>query len=218
MPTIMERIKSAEGLIKAIAGLAALLPSFLLLKGVVQIPPDVDDLITVISGAVGLVVIVVVLLATRWVDATRNMWIGVGALLAVIVGAGLAVAYFDYAGDHIVVIPAEDEEDSERIVIPHAPSEELQALVRPYGGDYVEAMQLHVRRDRIRQLVESENTGATVRIILLLVLAQILATGGLVLGLWKLAGTMRKDEVAAAPNVPGPSPSPPADPAAPPGD
>ncbi|QKG71880.1 hypothetical protein [Erythrobacter mangrovi] len=217
MPGIIERMKSVEGLIKAIAALLALLPAFALLKGVVNIPPDVDDLITFISAAVGLVVVVVVLLATRWIDATRNRWVGLGALLAVIVGAGTAVAYFDYAGDHIVVIPAMDEEDSERIVIPDAPSDELQALVRPYGGDYVEAMQLHVRRDRIRQLVESENTGATVRIIVLLVLAQILVTGGLVLGLWKLAGAMRKDEGVAAADASVPSPSPPADPAMPPG-
>src|SRR3546814_18975802 len=69
---------------------------------------------------------------------------------------------------------------------------EIRQLMEPYSWDYVEALQTHVQRVRLKELMARDSGGSTARMLLLLVLAQTLIVGAIVFGAWKLAGSGKK--------------------------
>lgn len=191
MPGLIDRIKSAEALVKLTSGLLlALVPAAAMLRGVVDIPPDVDDLMVYISGGVGLAVAFCVFLSTKGIDAIRARWIAITCLLAVILGAGAAIAYRSYADAHIVSVPY--GERIERVVVPGTPSPELAELIGHYDGDWVEALKTGAQKERIARLIRQENFWPTLVIIVLMIVAQTLMTFGLLVAVWKLASMLRK--------------------------
>ena len=194
MPSLNERIDSLSWLIKAVGALIALLPGIAILLGLVDIPPDLHDLIQYISFAISVVVILVVMLLTQSIQR-----LGRGMAVAIIIGCVIggsvsAVAYWDYASSHIISIAG--PEGSQIHVIPDHPSPALRALVQPYAFDYEEALQTHVQRARIAYLMAHESSGTTAKIILYLVLAQTLTIAAIVFGAWKLTGSIGKSAKA----------------------
>jgi hypothetical protein len=135
------------------------------------------------------------MLADASIKAWRNRTVAIAAVLMVLVGIGSAVVYRDFTNRHIVAIGLEgtSEEDAERIVVPRSPSPDLQAKIAPFGNDWVAAIHESPEGGTIRAMIDSENFWTTWMIVTLLVLAQVLATGGLVLGLWKLATRFGRD-------------------------
>lgn len=193
MSGLIDRIKSAESLVKLTLGLlAALVPAAAMLRGVVDIPPDVDDLIVYISGGLGLAVAFCVFLGTERIDAMARRWIILICVAGVGIGAVSATAYYSYANSHIVSVPYGDR--VERVVVPGDPSPELAELIGHYDGDWVEALKTGMQKERIAKLIAQENLWPTVTIIVLMIAAQALMTLGLLVPLWKLAAKLRKPD------------------------
>lgn len=185
----MSRLSAVGNLVKGIAAVAALLPTVAVLRGMVPIPPDIDMLITWTIAVLGILVFVVVMLADGPIKAARNLTIAILAVVMALVGIASAVVYRDFSNRHIVTIGLEgtSEADAERIVVPHSPSQPLQDKITPFGNDWVAALHESPESDTIRRMIGEQNFWTTAWIVGLLVLAQVLTTGGLVLGLWKLA-------------------------------
>ena len=59
-------------------------------------------------------------------------------------------------------------------------------MVAPYRGDYAEALVTSARAERLRQRMEEESGSAVALMVALMVIAQTLLVGGLVVGGWKL--------------------------------
>src|SRR3546814_11657416 len=71
MPQLRERFEEFGWLIKAVAGILALLPGVAILLGLVDIPPDLEDLINYISFSISIVTILAVMLLTPAIDKVR---------------------------------------------------------------------------------------------------------------------------------------------------
>lgn len=186
MPTLKERIDSVGGVIKALIALLALLPGIAVLTGLISIPPSLVDLVKMLSVFICIIALIVILLATSWIQRKSRLLIGALALVAVIAGAICSVVYWGFANRHIVVIePAPDQ--VERYVVPLQPSAEIDRIMIPYRGDYAEALQTSIRKARLGQLMNDESGSAVAIMIVLLLVAQALLVGGVVAGAWKLA-------------------------------
>lgn len=192
----MSGLAAMGKIVKGIAAVAALLPAAAVIQGMIPIPPDIDMLITWTIGVLGILVFVVVMLADASIKAWRNRTVAIAAVVMVLAGIGSAVVYRDFTNRHIVAIglAGTSEEEAERIVVPRSPSPELQAKIAPFGNDWVAAIHESPESGTIRTMIDDQNFWTTWTIVSLLVLAQVLATGGLVLGLWKLATRFGRDE------------------------
>jgi hypothetical protein len=189
MPGLTERIANLSWLIKAVGAVIAILPGVAILLGLVDIPPDLEDLIKYVSFAISVVTILAVLLLTSAIQRLSSGWAVAIIAACVIGGAASAIAYRGYASTHILTVIG-DTGEAEHLIIPQDPSPELRALVEPLSYDYAEALQTHVQRVRVKQLMVRESGPATLRMIVLLVVAQTLTIGAIVLGAWKLSGAL----------------------------
>lgn len=206
MPALRERIENVGNLIKALIAFLGLLPGIAILTGLISIPPSLADLVKMLSIFICIVALVLVLLATHWIQRTGGAVVGGLALVAVIAGASCASAYWSFANRHIVIIePAPGQ--VERHVVPLQPSAEIQALMAPYHGDYVEALETSNRSARLGQLMDDESGSAVGIMIALLLISQVLLVGGVVAAAWKVA---LGDEAALNPQPLPPQQAPPA--------
>jgi hypothetical protein len=197
MPDLRDQFANLNWLIKAIGALIAILPGIAILLGLVDIPPDLKDLIKYVSFGISLVIIIAVILLTPSIKRLSRGWAAVIILVCVALGSASAIASWSYGSSHIVSVPYED--GVRQYVIPSQPSAQLRALTMPFGGDYVEALQVHVQRDRIVELMRRESAGTILRIVLLFLSAQALLIIAIVLGAWKVTATM-KAKPAASPS------------------
>jgi hypothetical protein len=186
MPTLRERVENVGNLIKALIAFLGLLPGIAILTGLISIPPSLADLVKMLSVFICIVALVLVLLATNWILRTSGAIVGGLAVVAVIAGAGCASAYWSFANRHIVLIERAPGQ-IERYVAPLQPSAEIQALMAPYHGDYVEALETSSRSARLGQLMDDESGSAIGVMIALLLMSQVLMVGGVVAAAWKLA-------------------------------
>ena len=193
MPALSDRLGGLATLIKAVIGLLALLPGVAVLTGLIDIPPSLVDLVKALSIFAGIAVLIAILLLSGTIRALSGRTVALLTLSAVVLGGGFAVAYRAVAARQVVVV--ETGREVERFVVPLTPSAEIRRLVAPYGGDYAEALMTSVRAERLHQLMEEESGSAVALMIALMVVAQTLMVGGIVVGGWKLAMTDR----AAAP-------------------
>jgi hypothetical protein len=186
MPTLKERVEKVGYLIKALIAFLGLLPGIAILTGLISIPPSLADLVKMLSVFICIVALVLVLLATNWLQRTNVAIVGGLAVVAVIAGAGCASAYWSFANRHIDLIERAPGQ-IERYVVPLRPSAEIQALMAPYHGDYVEALETSSRSARLGQLMDDESGSAVGVMIALLLFSQVLMVGGVVAAAWKLA-------------------------------
>jgi flagellar basal body-associated protein FliL len=197
MPTVTERLKSVETLVKALAALLALMPGIAVLTGLIDIPPTLVQLVKALSFFVSIVVLIGILLISQRIRRMTGTAVAILALGAVVVGAAGAVGYWSFAGRHIVVVESADgegEAQTERYLVPMRPSAEIQRLVAPYSGDYAEALLTSNQRARLRQLMDQDSGGTAALMIVLLVLAQTLLVAGVAAGAWKLAMSDEDDQ------------------------
>jgi hypothetical protein len=184
MPELTGRIAKAETLIKAAAGLLALVPGIAILVGLVDIPPTLIDLIKYLSFAISIVVLLSIFLLSEQIKTIGKGAAATAIIACAVAGAILATSYLVFARNHVVVTGAGD--DAEQHIIPLRESRELRSLIEPYAGDYVEALETSVQQVRLNQLMERESGGSIAVMITLLVLAQTLIITAIVLGAWKL--------------------------------
>jgi hypothetical protein len=203
MPALTERLGGLGNLIKALVALLALLPGVAVLTGLIDIPPTLVDLVKALSLFTGIGVLIAILLLSKPIRALRGRTVALMTVCAVVLGAGFAVAYRAVATRQVVIVTMGDQ--VERFVVPLAPSKEIGRLVDPYGGDYAEALMTSVRAERLHQLMDEESGGAVALMIALMVAAQTLMVGGIVVGGWKLTMT---DEAAATKGASRPSAAP----------
>jgi hypothetical protein len=185
VPTLTERLGGLATLIKAMIGILALLPGVAVLTGLIDIPPTLVELVKALSVFTGIGVLIAILLLSESIRRASARKVALLTVAAVLLGGGFALAYRTVASGQVVVVTMGDQ--VERFVIPLAPSEEIGSLVAPYGGDYAEALMTSVRAERLRQLLEEDSGSAVALMVLLMVVAQTLMVGGLVIGGWKLA-------------------------------
>jgi hypothetical protein len=196
MPALTERLGGLTALIKAMIGVLALLPGVAVLTGLIDIPPSLVELVKALSVFTGIGVLIAILLLSESIRRMSARKVALLTVAAVLLGAGFALAYRTVAAGQVVIVTMGDQ--VERYVIPLAPSDEIGRLVAPYGGDYAEALMTSVRAERLRQLMEEDSGSAVALMVLLMVLAQTLMVGGLVVGGWKL--TMADRATAAKPS------------------
>lgn len=187
MPALKDRFESLGTLIKTLIALVALLPGIAVLTGLVNIPPTLVQLVKFLSVFVSLAVMIAVFLMERRLAAMRLSMVAAVALVAVIVGCTSAVEYWAFANRHIVVL--KEGSEVSRFVVPLRPSADIQRLMIPYDGDYAEALETSVHKERLAQLMEKESATSVAVMVLLLVLSQTLLLFGVVAGAWRL--TMR---------------------------
>lgn len=186
MSHITKRIQRTEGLIKAAAGIIAILPSAAVLTGLVDIPPDLGDLLRYVSLATTLAIILAVVILTRQIRRLSAGWTTLIVSLAIILGIASALSYLLFSRSHVIIIHQNNE--TRRFVTPLSPSSDLRELVEPFGGDYVEALETSVQKETIVRLLDEESGTSIALMTVLMVLAQALITGGIMLGAWKLSG------------------------------
>jgi hypothetical protein len=210
MPTLRERVDNVGNLIKAMIAFLGLLPGIAILTGLISIPPSLADLVKMLSIFICIVALVLVLLATHWIQRASGLLVGALALVSVIAGASCASAYWSFANRHIVIIEREPGQ-VERYVVPLYPSAEMQTIMAPYRGDYTEALETSSLSARLGQLMDDECGTAVGVMIALLLASQVLMVGGVVAGAWKLAlgddaslnpQPLPPQEAPAAPNTP----------------
>ena len=158
MPALTERIGGLTTLIKSVIALLALLPGVAVLTGLIDIPPTLVELVKALSVFAGIGVLIAILLLSEPIRAMNGRTVALMTVSAIVVGAGFAVAYRAVATRQVVIVAMGDE--TERFVVPLAPSEEIGGLVGPYGGDYAEALMTSVRAERLCQLMEEESCSA----------------------------------------------------------
>jgi hypothetical protein len=185
VPALTERLGGLAALIKAVIGVLALLPGVAVLTGLIDIPPTLVELVKALSVFTGIGVLIAILLLSESIRRASARKVALLTVAAVLLGAGFALAYRTVAAAQVVIVTVGDQ--VERFVIPLAPSEEIGSLVAPYGGDYAEALMTSVRAERLRQLMEEDSGSAVALMVLLMVVAQTLMVGGLVIGGWKLS-------------------------------
>lgn len=184
MPTMKDNLEKAGGLIKTAAAVVAVLPSVAILAGMVHIPPTLGELVRFVCGSIGIVIVLAVILLK---DAIRRMSDTVAAVLilgAALGGAVAATGYLRFADSHIIDQP---NGDGAPLVLPLHPSQELRALIAPYGEDYAEAIATSIQRERIIALMDSESAISVAIMIVLLVAGQSLIISAIVIGAWKIA-------------------------------
>ena len=199
MPDLTRRLATLSNLIKAMIAVLALLPGAAVLTGLIDIPPTLVELVKALSVFAGIGILIAILLLSDSIRRLGGRTVAVLTLASVLLGGGFAMGYRSVASRQVVVVTT--DAGIERFVIPLAPSDEIARLVLPYRDDYAEALMTSVRAERLRQLMEEESGSAVALMVVLMVLAQTLLVGGLLVGGWKLA---MADEAPAA--KPGPSP------------
>lgn len=190
MPLIPERLKSAESLIKAVVAVVCVLGPYIALTELVSIPPEIDQLMSTLTFAISVVVVIAVLLLHERIERMRPGAVAAFSAVAVVTGAVMATAFFLFANDHLVT-ENEGLENETIHVLPISPSETYRDIVRPHG-DVLEALYNGYRNDELRTLIEDENDSAVIALIVLLIAAEVLLLSGIVTGAWKIAG--REDQ------------------------
>ena len=184
------RLEKVGTLVKAIAALLALLPGIAMLLGLVAIPPSIVDLAKYVSLSVSIVVVLVVMLLSDSIRSWRAPVIAAVIGVCAIAGAGLAVFYLTFTSDHVVVVGS--GEQAVHHIVPLNPSAEVERMILPYGGDYLEALNTSIDRQQLADAMQKERRSAVFIIVALLIGAQTFVISAIVLGAWKLTSGSAK--------------------------
>lgn len=189
----MANFASTGNAIKGAAALIALFPGVAMMLDLVDIPPTVAQLVTIISFSVGIIVLLGVFLLRDRIVAMTNDRAAIIGVVAVLIGAASLTGYFLFAGTHAVAIPVEGTDRVDHYVIPYSPSPGLQAKVDIFDGDWDEALRMSPAAESMK-IEMRENQGSSVIImVLLLVLSQVFLIAPVVAAAWKLVGAPAMD-------------------------
>jgi hypothetical protein len=176
---------------RALAPLLAALPSVAVLGGFIVVPPDIRQVVSVLSvSAVAIAVACVVLLGDKIARmhaalVTASVF---GAMLAGIAAAG---GYWSFADRHLLAIHYEGAVTY--YVLPLSPSPETQQIVEAHGGDYAQALTASDDGAHLGELIGAENRSALAIMATLLIAAQLLLGLGLAGGMRLLFGDPTTD-------------------------
>src|SRR5436190_6209224 len=205
----MDGLTSVTNLLRGLGALIAIFPAVAVVFGLVDIPPTLIDLVKIISFSVSLIVLLGVFLLRSWILNLSNGRAALLAAVAVAIGAISLTTYFQFANSHTVKI--EENPEAERyFIVPLNPSQAILDRVRPFGGDYEEALRMSTQRETLAQLMEEQRASSLAIISLLLILSQVLLIAPVVAAAWKLAGApaIVPEPAAAAAAPPAPAGAP----------
>jgi hypothetical protein len=184
----MGGLNTVGNLIRGVAALIAIFPAAAVVFGLVDVPPTLIQLVKIISFSVSLIVLLGVFLLRSWILALSNGRAALLGLVAVALGAISLTTYYQYANGHTIVIEENPPKDR-YFIVPLNPSEAILSRVRPFGGDYEEALRMSTQRETLAALMERQRSSSLAVMILLLVVSQVLLVAPVVAAAWKLAGT-----------------------------
>ncbi|MBT2188378.1 hypothetical protein [Sphingobium nicotianae] len=192
----VETTISATGrVIQSIGALIALMPALALLLGLVQIPPSLADLIKVLSFFMTVGVILAVILLRSNIRKMSSSWAALLVIGTILAGSAAATAYLIVAERHLIAVKHGETVDF--FVVPIHPSARIRAAIAPFQDDYIQALYVSVQREQLRRWMRDESVGASIVMMTLLMVANILLVAGLVTGAWKVAGAIRKPAQSA---------------------
>lgn len=178
--SVSEQLKEASGLLKGTGLLLAALPPLAVITGLVSIPPTLGQLVKLVTVPISIVVVLIIFILGESISRLsplRSVLI-FGSL--VVAGAAASVAYFAFAGSHIV------SGVDGPVVVPLQPSTQITEIVAPYDWDWEEALEHSADNERLAELMRQESASAVVLMVLLMVLAQVLMVAGMVGALWNI--------------------------------
>lgn len=199
MSPIDAQLDATGKLIKGLAALLSLFPAIALLFGLVDIPPSLSDIIKALSFFASLGVLLAVVMYSVPIQKMKR-GIAVAVVLGtVLTGSVAAISYWFVAQRHVLstTVPTEKGTRIDRIIVPLNPSARVQELVRPFNGDYREAVYAGARGKELRRLLDAESTSAIVLMLVLLLSANVLLVLGVVTGAWKAAARAARHKAAA---------------------
>lgn len=201
MPDMNEEISAVGRIIQAITALLGLMPAIAVLAGLVDIPPDLADLIRVLTFFASAAVILGIILMRGTIRRAKAGPMAGFVLGAILLGSVAATSYWLLAVDHIVTIRYGDK--VERDVVPLHPTRRITDVRDAFGGSYEQALVTYPQRDDLRRWMREESKSASVLLLFLLVAANVLLVSGLVVGAWRAAGTCRSTKKTAPSPPPG---------------
>jgi hypothetical protein len=200
MPAVEVQLDATGKLIKGLAALLTLFPAIALLFGLVDIPPSLSQIVKALSFFVSLAALLSVVMLSSSIQKMKR---GVAVALVagtVLTGSIAAISYWFVAEKHVLStnVPEGEGMKVDRIVVPLNPSPRVQELVRPFHGDYRQAVYTGRKGDELQRLLERERTSAILLMLVLLLSANVLLVLGVVIGAWKVAGSMGRRKPAVA--------------------
>lgn len=207
MPVAPSAFSRFESVIKFALLALGLLPTAAVLTGIIDIPPSLKQLLSLVSGVVGVGTVVIVLVlqdVLQRLDRRRLSMVLAGCL---VIGCAMAFLYYDFAGKHVA------KYRGETIVLPlHEPAALHNIVQDGYGGDFEAALNSPNRGRYVYQLVEANNGVSTFLFVVLLMVSQFLIVFGLFGAVVRVA-LSQAEEVSPAPApAPAPPPTPAGDP------
>jgi hypothetical protein len=189
---VERNLASLGNILRAIIVLIGLLPSVVIITGLIDIPPNLQQLVKIVTIPVSIVGIITIIALgddiARWSPRKTALIF----IICLALGASSTVAYFLFAKGHVI------EFKDERLVAPIHPSERVRAIIAPYDDQYDQALENSPRSDELRDLLAQESVVATIVMIVLMVLSQLLLVTAIVGSAWKLVvGTVSNPPVRA---------------------
>jgi hypothetical protein len=210
--SVVDRIKNAGTIVKAVIGLMTLFPGIAILTGLVEIPPTVGNMIYVISFSVSVLVILSIFLLTDRIQKLSNGR-AVAYALAALIGGGVCLTFYvPYATSNLVPF-LKDDGTADRVLKPRSPSGEILRSVmhedpgHPTVAEYTAALQMAPNRVPLRQMMVSQSWSTMAMMLLLLVLSEALLIAPVVGLAWKLAGAAMEPDAAANEKEKAPAPA-----------
>jgi hypothetical protein len=191
--SVIERIRNAGLIVKAVLGLTALFPGIAILLGLVEIPPTVGNMIYVISFSVSIIVILSIFLLSDRIQALGNGRAIAMAAVTLTLGGICLTAYVPFATSHLVTFDRDDG-SADRVLAPRSPSPALLGSVshenpgRPTVAEYRAALQMAPDREQLRQMMVAESWSTMAIMLVLLVFSEALLIAPVVGLAWKAAG------------------------------
>lgn len=206
MPAVDAQLDATGRLIKGLAALLSLFPAIALLFGLVDIPPSLSQIVKALSFFVSLAVLLSVVMLGPSIQKLKRAMAAALVIGTVLIGSISAISYWVVAENHVLTtnVPAAEGERIDRIIIPLNPSARVQELVRPFRGDYRQAVYTGRHGEELRRLLDKESTSAIILMLVLLLSANVLLVLGVVIGAWKIAASMARRK----PGTPAPAPAP----------
>jgi hypothetical protein len=174
-------------LIKVLAAIAALFPGIAALAGVIDIPPTLKDLISMMFFSVGLITFIVILLLRRRIAAMSNGIAAVLGLTGIVFGVICAVSAYLFANSHIIRLSVEGEDEIKHVILPLNPSGDLIAVRDAYSGDWEEALHNSPMAPTIINKMEEQQASAVALLIFLMIVGETLLIAPIVAGAWKIS-------------------------------
>jgi hypothetical protein len=166
--------KALTGAINGAIAVAALIPGVMLLSGLVKLPPDFNQLLTICGSVLAPVLVLLTLLGRPWIARLRPPVAAALCVLLLVAGFVAAFDYWRFAKAHVIPVAIEgdfpyageaERKAPEPIVWPSRPSDALLNLVAdeetiadarygPKGDEVAKQLAIDSAPDQWRMFIE----------------------------------------------------------------